>query len=462
MPKHSPSDLDTHQNLAIDWLKYRTEAMVALPIGFGKTIVTLTAILEVLRVHPDWRVLVVSTNAIIKHTWGDEIANWTHTEHLEYGDASGGNKSVIRSVPKVLGVNFESLVGFLNMLDDEPELCPEILVIDEFSKMKAPDANRFKVLAGGRRIDKDGGVTKYTTLPGHLHRFERRFELSGTPAPEGYANLWAPSCLLGTRRRLGENITSFRKEYCTVDYDGFGWRVIPALEAVIEEKLKHVMYLPDKADDYLALPPVLHRALDVPWTEDARAQYDEMENELALSLDDLDPDMSLDELEIEAPNAGVKLIKLRQICSGFIYDQQKETHWLDDWGAKLDAVSLVLDECADTPLLVFTQFKAEQYLLESELGFHIGLPADLEQWNTGNIPRLAIHPASAGHGLNLQYGSHVCLYYSLPYSFEQWSQSFGRLHRRGQVRQVSALRLERTNSIESDIWDTVQRKGAKL
>jgi SNF2 family DNA or RNA helicase len=441
-------------------MKYRTEGLLALPLGFGKTIVALTSILEIRRIHPTWRVLVVSTSAIIRHTWGDEIRDWSHTQGLSYGDASSFRLPVIESKPDILGINFESLIKFLDLIDKRPDLCPEILVIDESSKMKAPNAHRVQRMAGLRRITRKDGVKHYKNFPGYHDSFKRRFLLSGTPRPEGYDDLWAQSCLLSKRRRLGENITSFRKQYCMSDYNGFGYTVVPALESVIEEKLKYVMYLPNKAD-YLDLPDPIHRAIDVPWDPESWERYKTLEDEYVAVLEDLDPAMSLESVEIEAPNAGVLRSKLRQLCSGFLYDTDHNTHWLDP-EAKGNALLRVLDRCADTPLLVFTQFIAEQDYLREEFGFECGIPDELERWNHGGIPRLALHPRSAAHGLNLQGGSHICLYYSLPDSYEEWAQSWGRLHRRGQTRQVSALRLQRTHSVELDVWSNVQGKNRDL
>ena len=461
----SPSDLEPEQIEAIEWLKFRSEALLALPIGFGKTVVTLTALKEIFNVHPEWRALLVSTSNICKHTWVQEMGEWSHLHGVfSYTSLAG------RVMPEgpldsdILAINFESLEWFLDLVDSDQVALPEVLIIDESSKMKAHDAQRVQRLAGLRRIEKKNGVRRYKNYPGYIDRFERRILMSGTPAPEGYGDLWAQSCLLSTRRRLGENITSFRDQYASRDRSGFGWVVDKHAEALIEEKLKYVMYLPKEESDY-GLPPVLHRAIEVPWSPDARAQYLEMEKqaEVILSGLDIDLDIELDQLSIEAPNAGVVYSKLRQLCSGFIYDDQGNTHWTDDKDAKGDALELVLDGLAGTPILVFTQFTAEAEYLRDRFDFHVGMPNSIQDWTDQKIPRLCLHPASAGHGLNMQYGSHVCLYYSMPVSHEQWRQSFGRLQRRGQpARQVSALRLQRPNSVELDVWNSVQGKRTKL
>ena len=461
---HTTSEIEPSQWEAIEWMKYRTEALLALPVGFGKTLVCLTALKEIFDVHPNWSALVVSTKNIIIHTWAQEIENWEHLQGAMSFQAIKDRRLPETVGPRdLLGINFESLEWLLDRVDAGELDLPEVLVIDESTKMKAHNAKRVQRMAGLRRITKKNGVTRYQNYPGYVDRFERRFLMSGTPMPESHADLWAQDALLGTRRRLGHNISDFRRDYCVRNPNGFGYKVHPLAGSVIEEKMKYVMYLPEMDRDIaIGLTPVLHRAIDIPWSEEGWHEYKEFEDETVMTLSELDPDLVMDEIEVEAPNAGVMLSKLRQICSGFIYDATKRAWPMADYDAKGDELETVIDSLADVPLLVFTQFVHEQEYLADRFGAHIGLPGHLQEWSDGEIPLLVLHPASAGHGLNLQHGSHVCLFYSTPYSYEQWSQAWGRLHRRGQKCQVSALRFERTNSVEQDVWKSVQGKNSRL
>lgn len=456
------SDLDAEQLAAIEYLQHRTESLVALPVGFGKTIIALTALKKVREVYGLWRTLLVSTKSICEHTWSDELVRWSHLPALKYACATGRNRAAALLDADITGVNFESLEWYLDLVDAGEVALPEILIIDESSKMKGETVSRVTRLAGLRRITKKDGVKHTRKYPGYVHRFKRRWLLSATPAPEGYQGLWAQEAVMSPRRRLGENPTSFRDQYCMRPRSGFGWVVVPSLESSIEEKLKHVMYLPKK-EEYLNLLPATHSKVIVPWEAEARAQYDEMEDQLMLTLEQEDPDVSMDEIDIVAPNAGVLLSKLKQICSGFLYDQNKVAHPTADPDAKRVALDAVIERTGGSPLLVFTQFRAEREDLAANYrDAQIGLPRSLDDWSNNKIRMLVLHPKSAGHGVNLQYGTNVCIYYSLPDSFEQWWQSWGRLQRRGQTRPVSVLRMHRPNSVDSESWQRVQRKKMKL
>ena len=218
------SDLEPDQVAEVDWLKVRSGALCALPIGMGKTIICLTALTDIREVYGPWRVLLVSTKSICNLTWEQEIAKWEHTAgKWSYANAAGRNKKAAQAGADITAVNFESIEWYLDLVDEGKVELPEILVVDESSKFKAPTAKRTARLAGMRYVSKSKGIKHYQNFPGYIHRFKRRFLLSATPNPESYGDLWAQSCLIDTRRRLGENPTDFRRTYCQRDRSGFGW-----------------------------------------------------------------------------------------------------------------------------------------------------------------------------------------------------------------------------------------------
>lgn len=268
---------------------------------------------------------------------------------------------------------------------------------------------------------------------------------------------------MSTRRRLGENITSFREQFCATHWNGFAneFTVHRWGKQEIERRLSKVMYLPREHDD-LGLVPATHSKVVVPWTAEGRAEYEEMENELAITP--IDQDCALgDEEEVVAVNAGVVLTKLRQLCSGFVYGADGKAHRSADPDAKGQALDSIVELADGAPLLVFTQYIEEMaYLGRRYAGSQCGMPSDLSDWNAGRVPMLVLHPRSAGHGLNLQGGSHLCVFYSLPYSYEEWFQAWGRLQRRGQENPVSVIRLERESSVEADVWRAIQEKQRTL
>lgn len=509
---HSYSDLTPKQLTAIEWLPYRTEAFVILPVGFGKTVIALTAIKEILDVyaatsanpnghilparnddmegqaHPGPnsrradggapllgisrpRTLVVSTKAICDHTWGPEIENWDHlTGQLTYASAAGRKEASVQARPDILGVNFESLEWLLDLADADPSLLPDMVVIDESSKMKDHKTGRVKRFAG------------FGANPrGYVHRFKRRWNLTATPTAEGFMGLYAQEACISMRRRLGQTITDFRNEYAErIGEREQGRYVIGkyARRAIMDKLAPITFTTPD--DDYRGdRPEPIHSEVLVPWTDEGRAIYDEIEETLGADLTDFLETMGEDDDDlfglteeelaaqdidvISAGSAAVLIQKLRQACAGFVYDGRGNARRIDDADAKLRALAALRERVGDAPILVFFQFRAEAEAIRNHFrDAVVGLPDSLDDWNNGRVPMLAVHPASAGHGVNLQYGAHVAAWFSLPYSYEQWHQGNGRLDRTGQPDQVSIVRFLRPNSVEQDIWTKLQSKGAGL
>lgn len=471
MESLTPDLLRPDQLEAIDWLKHRTEAFVILPIGFGKTIVTLTAIKEMQdALGTNWRTLIVSTKNIVNHTWRDEIASWSHLQGYSYESAAGRKIGAVEARPDFLGINFESLEWLLDRADEDPTLLPEILVIDESSKMKSHSANRVKRLIGTARRKPGTPRPKAGEPRGYVYRFKRRFALSATPNPEGHQGLWSQEACVSLRRRLGKNITEFRDQFCRARWNGVvhEYEVTKQGKELIEAKLSPISYAP-KNQKYMDLPDPIHQEVIVPWSKKARGEYEKLEQDMFLRLDEggIDaPDENLETLdgsEVSAGSVAVLLNKLRQASSGFVYDESGNVRQLSDPGAKLRALEGVLERAAESPILVFTQYVAEAEAIRQHFdGAVVGLPETLDDWNAGRIPMLVLHPRSAGHGLNLERGAHVCVFYSLPWSYEDWFQAWGRLHRTGQQHQVSVLRLMRPDSVDADVWSAIRTKERRL
>jgi hypothetical protein len=464
-------ELRLDQTQAIEWMTPKDEAFLILGVGFGKTICTLTTVRNIRREHPDWRVLVVSTKNIIDHTWGTEIKDWEHTQHLTYAAACGSKKkreAAIHARTDVLGVSFENLTWFYDQVDKDPSLLPEILVIDESSKMKDPSAKRVKRHAGFRKRGDPRSMNR-----GYIHQFKKRFALSATPAPEGFLGLWSQEACISMDRRLGANITEFRGRYCFAVWNGFAntYKVHAEGEERIKAALKPISYVAE-SDKYMDLPEPIHNEISVPWSVSARDEYETMANEFILELEGrlnemgADPKQWQDDIfqisKVLAPNAAVVMSKLRQACSGFFYDAEGNTLDSSDPTAKLDAFEKYLERTGEAPVVCFTQFTAEQKALSVRFPeAQVGLPKSLDPWNAGDIPLMILHPRSAGHGVNLQ-SQHLAAWYSLPFSFEEWHQGNGRFHRTGQRNQVSITRFTRPNSIDRQVWSKLMGKGAKL
>lgn len=432
-----------------------------LGTSYGKTAITLAAIAKWREQTPGLRTLVVSTKAIIDLVWGEEIEKWDFSSGWRY--CAGLGTKLERAAyqrPDVLGVNFESLERFYDLVDEEPTLLPDILVIDESSKMKAWESNRVKRHCGF--------VGK-----GYVDRFQKRIALSATPCAEGYVGFWAQEQSTSVRPRLGINITTFRATYCyeqAIHGAPSGARryfVSPENELRIERDLGPDFLRISRRDDYLDLPPPVERLITIPWDKEERARYDELEKRAVLDVSDF-LDVSFAEAfgedgVVEAAGKAVLWNKLRQLCSGFLYGEARVALRLPGAEAKLAALRRIYESAAGEPIVVFTQYIEEQQMLAEHFKLaQVGMPPTLNDWNAGRIPMLVLHPASAGHGLNLQYGSPTAVWFALPWSYEHWHQANGRLQRTGQTKQVHIIRFEREQSIDQIVYEALQDKSLRL
>ena len=456
-------DFRPDQREDFSWLHERDEGFLVLPVGYGKTAIALAAFTVWRVMNPTWRALVLSTKKIVEYVWEDEINLWKFSTGLTYAAATGKNlRKASEARPDVLGVNFESIERFYDLVDRDPTLLPEVLIIDESSKMKAHDANRVKRHCG------------FIARGGYVDRFKKRVALSATPCAEGYHSFWAQEQCISWQHRLGLNITTFRARYCRsysvgAHASAVRYYVPEENEKLVEDALGPDFLRISKKDDYSDLAPYLHRTIEVPWDAKDYAQYKELEAKFLLDVSEYaDLDVSVedafgDEGVVVASNKAVLWNKLRQISSGFLYGEQGLLVTLPGSKAKIEALRRIVDSAAGEPILVFAQYRAEfRMILDAFPKAQIGLPPHLKDWNDGKIALMALHPRSAGHGLNLQYGSATAVWYSLPWSYEEWHQANGRLRRPGQRRQVSILRLERPDSIEQVVWEGLQEKSMRL
>lgn len=472
--KMSYPNLRPAQADAWPWLASRTEALVPAPIGWGKTIITLLAIKKMRELYGPWRTVVFSRKQVVEKTWASELEKWKPLEGMSYACAAGRNENAVLDRPDVLGVNFENIEWFYDLVDEDPTLRPEILVIDESHHMKSFSAHRVKRHCGFKKL----GTEK---LPGHVHQYKRRFALTGTPNPEGYTDLWAQEACISMKRRLGLNITTFRREHCHAIWTGERetYTVDSIGELKIERALAPITYKASLGR-YLDTPPPVYSTLHIPWDPDAEAEYRELADEFELDLRErletvVPPTVDLQTATVDdliqlgldhalAPNEGVLLGKLRQACSGFVYDKDKNARLLLDWEAKLDALSDFVERCEGVPLLVFVEYRAEAQMIKKRFQrAQIGVPKDLSDWKKRRVPMLVCNPASAGEGLDgLQEGSHIAAFYTVPWSGGLFNQSCGRLDRGGQTRQCSFVRFERPNSVDQYVRDKQAGKQAKL
>lgn len=441
------SDMYKYQVRAVDHILQNNGSMLWLSVGLGKTIISLTAIEELQDRYDVRSVLVVAPVKVIEAVWAQEASEWTHTRRLSFSLVRGNPKQrldALRQPADVYLINYENLKWLSSMLkehwlDHDQPIPFDMVVFDEISKMKSSTAKRCRA---------------FTKL---LPYFHYRVGLTGTPATNGVIDLHGQFLMVDGGHRLGPNITGYRTRWFI--YNEYSRKYSPRRNAneEIQSRIADIT-LEMSAEDYLELPPLVtvDRLIEMP--ESAMEKYVEFENEFFAEIDGE---------EIEAFNSGAKSIKCRQLANGAVYSNLERTEWATLHEEKLDMLEELLDELQDNPLLVCYQFVHDRERIRERFPSAVFLDRTnvaekVKDWNDGRIKLLVGHPASMGHGLNLQYGgSHIC-WFGLPWSLELYEQAIGRLLRNGQEAQtVFNHRLLAKGTIESDVMaKVVEQKGA--
>ena len=428
-----------YQRRAVRHLVEHPRSALWLDMGLGKTVVTLTAIRELLDSICVSKVLVVAPLRVTLTTWPNEIEKWDHTRHLSYRVLRGTPKQrlhALRELPDITLVNYEQLQWLTTVLRDPWPF--DMLVFDESSKMKSSNSKRWRAT---RKV---------------LRYMDRVVLLTGTPAPNGLIDLWAQMFLLDFGRRLGATKTAFLDRWFESDYWGHKWTPREYASAQIHPLVGDIC-LSLRAADYLELPPVIYNDVPVVLDEHCAADYDELERELLLEISEC--------ATVTAVNGAVLTSKLLQYCNGAVYTTDAAGDPTGEWeeihDAKLDALADVLDE-AGGPVLLAYDFRFDlQRILDRFPRARVldDDPETIAQWNRGEIPLLLAHPASAGYGLNLQEGGHVIVWYGPTWNLSHYQQFNARLARQGQTRPVIVHHLVVRDTIEERVMDVMQGKA---
>jgi|2_EtaG_2_1085320.scaffolds.fasta_scaffold01947_10 SNF2 family DNA or RNA helicase len=407
-----------------DGIKFMLEhgaAGMFLDPGLGKTSVTLAAF-EILRQQGMARTMLVIAPLRVCHmVWPSEVAKWSMFNDLVVRVLHGKHKDAELARPAdIYVINPEGLPWLLgsDVLDrrwkyETSKLAvikPDMLVIDESTKFKKAGTKRFKML---KKV---------------LHTFSRRYCLTGTPTPNGLMDLFGQIYILDQGVALGQFITHFRRKFFTPDHTGFGWEPTPsAFDTILDLIAPFTMRLEDT--DWLELPELVYNDIKVNLPAEARAIYNELEEELMAIIQ---------ETEVLVPSSAAVSIKLRQLCGGAVYDNEGKV--LQIHKEKALALKELHESIGEAPLLVAYQFKHEIETIRAEFGDvpYIGSGVSTKEandlcvgFNMGAIPVLLAHPASIGHGLNLQGRSNHVAFYGLPWDLEQYMQFIRRVRRQG-------------------------------
>lgn len=402
-----------YQKYLIEFVKTHPIAALLLSMGLGKTSTTLTALDDLLfdsfEIH---KVLVIAPLRVTK-VWLDEVKKWNHLNYLRCSLVAGTEQERKRALwanADIYIINRENVQWLID------ESCIQFdfdtLVVDELSSFKNFKTKRFKSLMKVRPMVK------------------RVIGLTGTPTSNGLMDLWSEFKLLDQGKRLGRFITNYRDQYFRPDKRNgqvvFSYKPLPFAEDAIYDKISDIT-ISMKANDYLNMPELISNHIEVEMSEKEMKVYQELKQELVITLGDED---------VTASNAASLSNKLTQMANGAIYLDNHESAIIHD--RKLDALEDLIEAQCDKPVLVAYWFKHDldrikNRLEELKVNFkEIKTEASIEDWNKGNIEVGLIHPASAGHGLNLQEGGSTLIWFGLTWSLELYEQTNARLYRQGQ------------------------------
>ena len=433
----SYSDLHQYQRRAVQFILDCPFCALWVDLGLGKTITTLTAVEELINGVEVGKVLIIAPLRVANSVWAQEARSWEHTSRLRVsvctGDLKARNAALHRDAD-IYAINRENVVWLVKRYDKKtwPFDC---VVIDEASSFKSSQAKRWKALKA---------IRPYV---------RRMIQLTGTPASNGLLDLWPQLYLLDLGQRLGRTKTAYRDRFFESDYMGFKWTPKNGADDKIRSLVDDIA-LSLRAEDYLSVPKRVNVTVRVDLPEDAMTQYKAFEREFVLALGD-------EGEEVDAVNAAVLAGKLQQVCNGAIYkDEEKNFHVLHD--AKIEALREIIEDSPNENLLVAYQFKHDLARLRDAFPQARVLDKGqqvIEDWNNGEIKLLLAHPASAGHGLNLQRGGAVIVWFGLNWSLELYDQFCGRLHRQGQTRPVRIIHLVASGCIDDRVMDAIAAKA---
>lgn len=430
--KYSPHN---YQKYATDFIINHPVSAVLLEMGLGKSVISLSAINELMLDYFDVsRTLVIAPLRVANSTWPDEIKKWDHLKHLNYSVVIGSEKErldALRKPAHIYLINREN-VDWLITKSGIPWKF-DMVVIDELSSFKSYQAKRFKSLLKVRP------------------KIKRIVGLTGTPSSNGLMDLWAEFRLLDMGKRLGRYITYYRQNFFVPDKRNqqmiFSYKPKDGAEKKIYSLISDIT-ISMKSKDFLKMPECVMNEVVVSLSDKEQKLYDSLKQDMVLSLE---------ENEIDAINAAALSNKLLQMSNGAVYNDDKESIHIHD--RKLDALEDLIEGANGKPVLVAYWFKHDLERIKDRFDVReIKSAKDILDWNKGKIPVALIHPASAGHGLNLQVGGSTLIWFGLTWSLELYQQTNARLYRQGQDSTVVIHHILTKGTIDEDVMKALKAK----
>ncbi|KAJ50710.1 SNF2 family DNA or RNA helicase [Clostridium tetanomorphum] len=425
-----------YQAFSTEFILKHKSAGLFLECGLGKSVITLTAIVELMyNMFDVSKVLVIAPLRVADTTWQDEIEKWEHLKYLKLSKVLGSKKNRIMALYKkadVYTINRENVPWLVDFYKNDWPF--DMVIIDELSSFKSPSAKRFKALKKVR------------------HKIKRIVGLTGTPAPNGLLNIWSQIYLLDGGERLGRTFTGYRNRYFHPQKYING--VIPA-DYVINEDAEENIYekisdicISMKALDYLKMPECIFNKVMVELSEKDMKLYHKLERDLLLPFEDSD---------VDAKNAAVLSNKLLQMASGAVYDEFGDVKLIHD--KKLDALEDLIEAANGKSVLVYYGFKHDKDRIKERFEVEeINTSDDIAKWNEGKIQIAICHPASTGHGLNLQEGGCTIIWFSMTWSLELYQQANARLYRQGQKHTVVIHHIIAKDTVDEKVIQALENK----
>lgn len=425
-----------YQKYAVEYIENHPIAAVLLDMGLGKTSITLTAMNNLLfdsfEVH---KVLVIAPLRVASVTWSAEIGKWEHLHLLQYSVAVGTEDerlSALKAQADIYIINRENVQWLIEKSGVPFDF--DMVVVDELSSFKNYQSKRFKALMKARPMVK------------------RMVGLTGTPSSNGLMDLFAEFKLLDMGARLGRFIGQYRTAYFSPDKRNgqivYSYKPLPNAEQQIYDKISDIT-ISMKSTDHLKMPELISTQMEVELSESERKKYEELKKDLVLALPDG---------EITAANAASLTGKLSQMANGAVYSDDESI--LEIHQRKLDALEDIIEAANGKPILVAYWYKHDVERIKKRFGVReIKMANDISDWNNGSIPVAVIHPASAGHGLNLQSGGSALVWFGITWSLELYQQTNARLWRQGQTAEtVIITHIITKDTIDERIIKALEKK----
>lgn len=454
MAMRTKEDMEVYQVRGARFVLHKRFCALFVDMGLGKTIMVLTAIVRMLRARKIERVIIVAPLRVVYNVWMQEAKLWAHTHRLQFSIVHGTHQQKVRALQTPAHIyltNVENLRWLDDVFGKKTPLPFDMLVVDESSMFKKVKTVRFGIM---RRRAKD---------------FKRRVVMSGTPTPNGLHEVWPQMYIVDRGFHLGRRYTDFKEDYFTPG--GYlGKRPIPkpgAMQEIIHKTDPVVMRL--DSGDWIKLPKLITPPpifVDLP--EDARRIYNTLEEDMFIAFEETGT-------FVDNPHAASLRNRCAQLAGGAIYAEHEETQarvWQPVHRAKMDAIQEIIDEMQGEPPLIAYQFRHEAIRLKRKYPEFALIGRDehgrkpneraivrmVEQWNEQKLDGMIAHPASVGHGLNMQFGGRYFTWFTLPESLEQYLQMLRRLHRRGATRSVFNYIVLARNTIDEVKYSDLMAK----